>query len=339
MAEKFQKLGGIQIARAVAALSVCYFHSWTILDRFPQETSYPIPGVAKYGWLGVDLFFGISGFVICLVVTRPTFRPTQFAIRRVFRLYPLWILTLSLFALMAWCWRGLLPTETIGNFLYSATLLPTQGFPFYDIGWSLQHEMAFYLIAIIVVPVARVTGLIIFLCISTVVNQLVSLPWYFSQLASYHPEFLVGVVAFLLTHRLRWTGSIVPIALGTGFIISILASDGPRWLFPAPLFFFIVGFANLTQSRFTSWIVPLGDSSYSIYLIHPLVFAVAKSLTKLYGSNIIWIEEPLRFSAIGIVIMLSLLSWRFFEKPMIEAAESVAKLNNSHDVVAKDRRL
>jgi len=33
--EMDQKLPGIQIARAIAALSVVYFHSWTTLDRFP----------------------------------------------------------------------------------------------------------------------------------------------------------------------------------------------------------------------------------------------------------------------------------------------------------------
>jgi exopolysaccharide production protein ExoZ len=85
--------------------------------------------------------------VICLVVSRPSFDLASFLIKRAFRLYPLWLVTLTAFAVMALVWRGPLQTETIGYFFYSATLLPTEHFPFYDIGWSLQHEMVFYLIA------------------------------------------------------------------------------------------------------------------------------------------------------------------------------------------------
>ncbi len=328
-----KKLVGIQLARAIAALSVCYFHSWTILDRFPQGAAHPIPGLSRYGWLGVDLFFGVSGFVICLVVTRPSFRPTQFLIRRVFRIYPLWLITLSLWAMMAWAWRGLLPTETLERFVYSATLLPTNGFPFYDIGWSLQHEMLFYLIAVAIVPVAGIAGLLAFLCFSAAANQLLPLPWYLAQFASYHAEFLAGALAFLLAPRLRWAGAILPIATGAALISAVLIADGSRLLVAVPVFFFVVGFANV-QEIGTLGAVTLGDASYSIYLIHPLVFAVTKSATKITGTSATWAEEPLRFAAITLVICISLLSWRFFERPMIEAGENIAALQNPHDVVA-----
>jgi peptidoglycan/LPS O-acetylase OafA/YrhL len=318
-----RKLAGIQIARALAALSVCYFHSWTILDRFPQGTSYPIFGLAKFGWLGVELFFGISGFVICLVVTKPSFDPGQFLIRRIFRLYPLWLVTLSLWALMAWAWRGWLPTETLANFFYAATLLPTHGFPFYDIGWSLQHEMVFYLLAVLTVPLLGASGLVAILIISIAANHLFQLPWYLSQFASYHSEFLTGILAFLSMPRLRWVGSMAPLVSGAALLFGLLEIGGLSWswLFPVPLFFFVVGFANL-ETGF-SWNIALGDASYSIYLIHPLVFAIAKSLTKLAGSNLVWLEEPLRFFSIGTVIVLSLLSWRFLEKPTIKAGEMI----------------
>lgn len=334
-----QKMPGIQIARAVAALSVCYFHSWTVLDRFPQNSGYPIPGLSKYGWLGVDLFFGISGFVICLVVTRPNFSVREFLIRRVFRIYPLWLVTLGLWAAMAWAWRGLLPSETLGSFIYAATLLPTHGFPFYDIGWSLQHEIAFYLIAALTVARFGVNGLIAVLCISIALNHIFSLPWYLSQLSSYHAEFLAGMIAFLLSPRLRWAGSIVPCLVGTMLLFGILFTGSATWLFPIPLFCLLVGFANVRQSRTTAWLAGTGDASYSIYLLHPLIFAIAKSMTKLSGTGHIWLEEPLRFTTIGIVIALALLSWRLFERPIINAGERLTTLNRPRDVDTADRRL
>src|SRR5690242_4289851 len=159
------RLPGVQIARAVAALSVMYFHSWTALDRFPRGTAHPIAFLAEHGALGVDLFFAISGFVICLVVSRrAAFDALPFMVKRVFRLYPLWLVTLTSFAVLALAWRNPLPSETLGFFLYSASLLPTeQIFPFYDIGWSLQHEMAFYVIVAIIAPWAGVSGIAAFL--------------------------------------------------------------------------------------------------------------------------------------------------------------------------------
>jgi len=162
---------GIQVARAVAALSIVYLHSWVAIARFPQGTAYPIPFLSVYGWLGVDLFFAISGYVICLVVSRETFAIWPFLIKRVFRLYPLWLTILTVFAVTTWLWRGLQPNETLGFFLHSATLVLTDGFPFYSIGWSLQHEMAFYLIAAAVAPLFGVMGLVVVLLASYLAFQ------------------------------------------------------------------------------------------------------------------------------------------------------------------------
>jgi hypothetical protein len=127
----------------IAALGIVYFHSWVSITRFPTGTAYQIPSLSYYGWFAVDLFFAISGYVICLVVGRDSFDVRSFLIRRVFRLYPLWLVMLTVFAATAGLWRGLTPRETLEFFLYSATLLPTIGNPFYNVGWSLQHEIAF----------------------------------------------------------------------------------------------------------------------------------------------------------------------------------------------------
>ena len=120
------RLPGLQVARAIAALSIAYFHSWVALVRFPKDTAFPIPILTSHGGFAVDLFFAISGFVICLVVSRPGFSVQSFLVKRVFRLYPLWFATLTAFAVFALLWRAPKETETLGYFLYSTTLLPTE---------------------------------------------------------------------------------------------------------------------------------------------------------------------------------------------------------------------
>jgi exopolysaccharide production protein ExoZ len=111
------KLIGLQTARAVAALSIAYFHSWMALLAFPKDTAYPIAILANHGWIAVDFFFAISGFVICLVVAKTGVSPVSFMIKRAFRLYPLWLFTLIAWGAVCYVWRGFSPIQTDKLFL------------------------------------------------------------------------------------------------------------------------------------------------------------------------------------------------------------------------------
>jgi exopolysaccharide production protein ExoZ len=312
------KQAGIQVARAVAALSIVYFHSWVALNRFPAGTAHPIPVLGAYGWFAVDLFFAISGYVICLVVSRQNFQAIPFLVKRIFRLYPLWIVTLVMFAIMARLWRGLTPRETPEFFLYSATLLPTDGFPFYDIGWSLQHEMAFYLMAALIVPVLGLNGLLAILATSTIAFQIVDMPWFFAMLANHHGEFLAGAIAFVVRHRAARFGFLIPAVLGLVMLAFMLGfSLGSRW-FPLALLPLIVAFTNLRpQAWWGTTATLLGDASYSIYLIHPLVFLAVSAIVSRFPGTPLWSQEPIRFAAILVIVGLSVLSWRYFESNAI----------------------
>jgi exopolysaccharide production protein ExoZ len=319
------RLVGIQVARAAAALSIAYFHSWVVLERFPKDTAFPLPILTGYGWLAVDLFFAISGFVICIVVSGPRFSVRSFLIKRVFRLYPLWLVTLTTFCVLALLWRGPRATETLGYFFYSATLLPTEQFPFYDIGWSLQHEMAFYLIAAIIVPIFGLYGIAAFLAASTIAVHTIAMPWYFSSLASYHAEFLAGVLAFIARPKLVKLGFWFPFSVGFAALYYFVALWGGRPFIPLALFFLITAFSNIPDkpSRWLKPVSAVGDASYSIYLIHPLVFLIVSALVS-KAMPPIWGEELIRAGCFVLILSLSLASWKYFETPMIGLGNMLA---------------
>src|SRR5215469_15288981 len=81
-------LDGLRLA---AALSVVAFHlvagaadrAW---DTPTTGLFGPLVHAARYGWLGVELFFLISGFVICMSSWGRT--AGQFAVSRFVRLFP-----------------------------------------------------------------------------------------------------------------------------------------------------------------------------------------------------------------------------------------------------------
>jgi exopolysaccharide production protein ExoZ len=340
-----EKIPGLQIARALAALTIAYDHSWHVTMPFPPGTSYQIPFAERFP--SVPLFFAISGFVICLITTKPEFRPLDFLTRRAFRLYPLWIITSLAFLYLSLKALGLSERATPKFIVYSMTLLPTEGYPFYDLGWSLQHEIAFYALAALLVPRFGLAFLAALLCVGIAANHFWELPWYLNQYADYYPYFLAGIAVFTLRHLLKPFGCLIPLAIGSVLII-IFAAFG-RVGFPLALFTFLTGFVNVPaneKSALQRAGVQLGDASYSIYLIHPLVFYFV--YTKLQPPlPPIWSQEFLRFGSIALVCALAIVSWKFFESPAIRVGNWLIRrsmtrrqsLDNPQDVVANDGRL
>jgi exopolysaccharide production protein ExoZ len=324
VSEPQNKLPGLQIARALAALTIAYIHSWHVTMPFPPGTAYPIPLVNRFP--AVELFFAISGFVICLIVVKPNFRPLQFLVRRAFRLYPLWIATTLVFLYLSVTALGLPTRNSPAFFVTSLMLLPTEGYPFYDVGWSLQHEIAFYLLATVLVPRFGLLGLTAFLCAGALIDRVVSLPWYLHQYASYYPYFLAGIAAYAASNHSKSPGVWVPAGVGVGLIVLVLAQVLGAVATPVALFLLLVGLANIRpdEASMAGKIgVLLGDASYSIYLIHPLVFCFvyAKLQPPLPP---IWSQEFLRFGSIAVVCILAIASWKMFESPMIRIGNRLA---------------
>src|SRR5438270_13497109 len=87
-----KKIGDLQVLRGFAILLVLFEHApltQALLVRLPHPIASP-------GWLGVDLFFVISGYIITRTLARDRFEPIAFFVRRVFRLTPTLLVLLGL---------------------------------------------------------------------------------------------------------------------------------------------------------------------------------------------------------------------------------------------------
>ncbi|MCK1733287.1 acyltransferase [Bradyrhizobium sp. 138] len=82
------RLPGVQLGRAVAALAVFYFHTHLALVYFDKSQLVTWKFLADRGADGVDLFFAISGFIVCYISTVPGYTPFSFLAKRFFRIYP-----------------------------------------------------------------------------------------------------------------------------------------------------------------------------------------------------------------------------------------------------------
>ncbi len=144
--------------RGLAILLVLSLHLTTANFSTSSHVANFFSLLARCGWMGVDLFFVLSGFLITriLFTTRTDahyFR--NFYIRRALRIFPAYYLVLVALALLTiplhFNWRGTMPWY----FVYLANTLPAGPLPYVDVPtpywridhfWSLQVEEQFYLV-------------------------------------------------------------------------------------------------------------------------------------------------------------------------------------------------
>jgi peptidoglycan/LPS O-acetylase OafA/YrhL len=140
-----KRLPGLDFLRAFAV-------SWVLLFHFTlQDKKSPLHAIGAYGWMGVDLFFVLSGYLIGNQLFKPIaggLRPDlrSFVIRRLFRTLPLYFAVLGVYLtfpdwreakLLAPAWRFLTFTMNLG---FSRIDMPA-----FSHAWSLSVEEQFYL--------------------------------------------------------------------------------------------------------------------------------------------------------------------------------------------------
>ena len=97
------RLPGLDLLRAIAVIWVMLFHSFLVGGLGPD-----FAWLSRYGWMGVDIFFVLSGFLIGRQVLQPLARGEplslrEFYVRRAFRILPAFAVVLALYvALPAW---------------------------------------------------------------------------------------------------------------------------------------------------------------------------------------------------------------------------------------------
>jgi exopolysaccharide production protein ExoZ len=303
----------IQCLRAIAAIQVVAFHA---VGATAQYSAYPSKYIGlfnRYGVIGVDLFFVISGFVI--YYTSHGLSSGEFASKRLKRLVPIyWIFTLLVAAITA---VGL----TNGGTASPGMLLASLGFmsfalgeyPLIYVGWTLEFEMYFYAAVTLGLiflrnPWPAVVG---FLCIMIAAGNV---------LAPVHPvavfvtkpimlEFVAGVLI----------GQAFRASLGKTEFAFFAVAGTIVWVGGAPLLplmacSLLVCMAVWFNSTAPNWAKLLGDASYSIYLVQVLTIPiVAKALKAIWPNHS---PEILVVVAVSGTIIVGILTFRFIEKPV-----------------------
>jgi peptidoglycan/LPS O-acetylase OafA/YrhL len=268
------RLQELDSLRGIACLMVFFFHH--SIRFIPDDKHY----IFHFGYLGVQLFFMISGFVIFLTLERSNW--LDFVVHRFTRLYPAyWICVLITFFVM-----NLSPfsIERIPNFMLYFNLTMFQhwfGIRDLDLAyWTLNLELSFYVIMTIVLLMDRLKN---YIAITIAMLLPMWLKFFFPEIV---PSDLFHWLTFLSAAHLFAAGilfyhiykregkaTITEIALLLCCLLSqVIAKPVFNYIefIHVVLFFFL--FLLLTRNKL-HWIknrvlIFYGQISYILYLIH-----------------------------------------------------------------------
>ena len=349
-ATRESKLNSIQVLRGIAALYVTIYH---LKDVIPPGAAFrkELDFLSDSGPAGVSLFFVISGFIMVYITrnTVPSARNIfRFTAKRLIRIWPAYaVITLAYCLLHSrvspnpnWAsdlWRSLL-------FLPLAnTPAPFYGYAVLGVGWSLNYEIYFYLLIAVSMLFARLRWYAFFLIIAV---TLVGIPTYYgvftlradkmSDLGAPYLNmitspiiwnFVSGVflgLAFYseaLHERIRaffaWN-LMAPTLLCLAvwqFLSGFFGGFGPfEWGLGSTVIFavFVFHYQERIQ-QFPSWLVSLGDMSFSIYLLHVPVVVGLGFLFRRLGFPVFSEGTALFVLSLSLTLIASRLSYELLE--------------------------
>ncbi len=323
--------------RALSIIAVLLHHT----------PSFEVPALAalqENGRLGVQLFFIISGFLICTLFIREqkangSVSLYNFYIRRSLRLFPLYYLALAITALLVFGFHLYTPEnqqlfkDKLWSYIfYYSNMVPkaTEG-PFF-IAWSLAAEEQFYLFFGVLFAFTRpqtVLGVIVALLLVKLAYMGLFIEvkhGIVSIVLNYQPAILMGVgLAFLFENKAAYAVfraifgnsamlGVVIICILVFFTLTIITELKPieYALFLLMLTLFVGSVSLAGPLPILSWssVKYIGKVSYGMYLLHMFAISAVKKMP--LNPFIVFILAAI------ITIGLAALSYTFFETPFLQ---------------------
>lgn len=321
-------LVNVQYLRAIAALIVAVTHAAADVGSLHGlEIGYWIPGP-----FGVEIFFVISGFIICHANLGRTGLDAvkRFARGRFWRIAPFYWLCTTLYLVIAMVADRVLNRGALtpGYVAASYAFFPfpaTDGrmSPAYALGWSLNFEVFFYTLFALGMffhPRSALIGLTL-----TMVALALSHKYMPEQTALHFwtapfvLEFLVGVWIAQAAKSFVWRASSAafwPLTI-TLVIVSALAFNGTEpgvswWSISLASALVIVGVFTRSAPDMFGAMAAIGNASYSLYLLH--MFVIRGGVIALGRVDVPWPYLVTWAMLIAAACIISLLSHRYVER-------------------------
>ena len=330
------------------------FALFILSEHYPLDINHPhlLDGG---GAMGVSFFLILSGFVMSVGyeerVQLPSFSWKSFMLKRLIRLWPLHLLCLGSWIILAygaWGSDAIYPLPLLGNALL-LQWLPIEHIGGNSVAWCLSILVIFYAIYPLLARLKTVQLFLLFLLIHIglrmfeVMPPIADIHWYWCRLPiSRILEFLIGILCYRsykhvikqygekclsqLSIGYRWLIELFPMALCAWGLITLNAHYTPYGAvayFYLPCYLMILVFAlsstypnraSIANLISRPWLIYLGEISFSFYMIHNLVILFVKQILSRIAPGVGW--EPRLAITVVVTILLSILINRYYETPI-----------------------
>jgi len=336
------RLLGLDLLRLLAALAVVIFHfGYAGPRRGTMDTGFAeIAACAKYGYLGVDLFFLISGYVITASAHGRNW--AEFGWARFLRLYPGHVVCMTTTALVLLMLGPLNAPVTLTQWIANLTMFsPALGQPFMDGAyWSIVIELVFYFWVGVFLAfglLERRLHLILGIWLAGAFINEALLQTKILRLV-FATEYAGLFVSGIIIQRWR-AGDRTPVAMAllcAAFCLSAFHAIEAQRVFERLYgdrldlivqFVLHIGvyallFGGLAASRWvpaSPWVLTVGGLTYPLYLVHQNAgHRIIDSLAPVTGP---WLALAIALAA---ALLFSWLVWRFAEpagRKLLKAAK------------------
>ena len=356
------KIYSIHYLRGIAALFVVLFHFRSYMNNVYAQSNLGDILFSK-GAFGVDLFFVISGFIICFATEKEEFHSSlKFVIRRFFRIYPLLIFSMLVYFLVVvlrpeshdlliWFLWSIIPLHVD----YHAGA-PFFGYNMLGIAWTLTYEVSFYFIFLIAMSISHKYRMIIS---STMLVSMVGI----SQMLSDSPtldglnnnyiindfitlisspiyiDFVYGIITYYVFKKAKISenrkgGGILSALLVCIIVITtssiFLTKDtnhGPlSWGFMAFVIVLCMTLLEDIVRKYDSALLDtLGNVSFSLYMCHYIIIEIYNKY--FHSESFTGVSALVMMTTIS--VMVSILLFRFVEMPSVNASKKLTAIVDS----------
>ncbi|MEJ1960448.1 MAG: acyltransferase [Gammaproteobacteria bacterium] len=326
--------------RGLCAVWVMLFHAFFC----PRFLGTPLDWITSAGYMGVNVFFVLSGFVLAYNYANSTWTPRSYLLflrKRFARIYPLHAFMLLVFVFVTWLVsltgvRLLPPAFTGLPDLVRALLLvhawdAVARFPWNGPSWTISAEWAAYLVFPLVAWVATRIQTAAVAVTLVVLLYVLFAAWFhhpsldlgvarrLPQLAS---SFCAGVLLWRLaslTPRTLLDDKVATLVLvllifGASASNMIARADvaAPRFAIVAAAVVYFVARSDGWLGRFLSMpvMLHLGRISYSLYLVHILLMYLSDIIIP--GSRLPWL---IRVAAVALAVICAHCLYTWIEEP------------------------
>lgn len=348
----------LDVLRGLAILMVVMFHG---LYWSGATTSIPIVNLlikaTVVGWLGVNLFFVLSGFLITGILLDTKGEPSyyrQFYLRRALRILPAYLVTVAILVIIGYIQ---LP-QTVLALLFLANCMSMLNIGGgYGPLWSLSVEEQFYLVWPMLVnrvSVRVLTFISLALCLIEPALRWVTASSHLSlgdvKIATYliADNLALGALAAIfarsrhgtLRNGIRLGAAFCVAGLGiflAGYpfgilhranVVGAVLQTVPWNLFFTGILLLSLGWRSpLFTGALTFPLRFLGYISYGLYLIHALVFQtydrVLPHVSNPRLHQLLLLSLVRFFLCAGLSVLIAWFSRRFYEQPFLRLGKNV----------------